>query len=73
MFIALRFLPKTTNLLRCTRNTRFVPAIGKFYTTKSSSAQTSDGQITIGDVTKELKTPANPELVPQKYGNILNI
>ncbi|XP_033638187.1 von Willebrand factor A domain-containing protein 8-like [Asterias rubens] len=27
----------------------------------------SDGQVSIGDVTKTIKTPANPELVPIKY------
>ena len=27
----------------------------------------ADGQVSIGDVTKTIKTPANPELVPIKY------
>ncbi|XP_055911118.1 von Willebrand factor A domain-containing protein 8 [Eupeodes corollae] len=33
----------------------------------STKAKTVEGQITIGDVTKDIQTPANPELVPIKY------
>lgn len=29
-----------------------------------------EATITIGDVTKRLKQPAHPELVPQKYGKL---
>lgn len=33
---------------------------------------TGEGRITIDDVTKELKTAKNPELVPQKYGRFFH-
>jgi len=75
MMHTLRLLPKyrriaTTNAGKVI-NGRFQPFINKFYTTK---VKETDDQITIGDVTKILKEPTNPELVPQKYGetNILN-
>lgn len=36
-----------------------------FYSTKQSEVE---GQISIGDITKDLETPTNPELVPRNYG-----
>lgn len=35
-----------------------------FYSTKRES----EGQISFGDVTGDLKVPKNPELVPKNYG-----
>ena len=34
---------------------------------KKASEDSPSGHITIGDVTKPLKKPANPELVPSRY------
>ena len=34
---------------------------------KNTSEDSPNGHITIGDVTKPLKKPANPELVPSRY------
>lgn len=64
MFTAL--LTKSSKFLiyKNGNNTKFVPVYVKFYATKTSKEE----KITIGDVTKEIKTPQQPELVPQKYG-----
>lgn len=37
---------------------------------QSSRAFKIDGKITIGDITREVKIPKNPEYVPQKYSKI---
>ena len=70
MILPLRIINKTTNSLIKHRNViksqQFVPVYGKFYSTKASESDSET--ITIGDVTKAIKLPKNPELVPQKYG-----
>ncbi|KNC26477.1 hypothetical protein FF38_08605 [Lucilia cuprina] len=68
MIIPLRLINRTTNNIINNRNVlktrQFVPVYTKFYATKVSEDSES---ITIGDVTKSIKLPKNPELVPQKY------
>lgn len=49
------------------KKSSFVPIYKKFYTTKADENEGDTATITIGDVTKTIKPPKNPELVPQKY------
>lgn len=69
MILPLRLINRTTNHLLNNGNIfktpQFVPVYTKFYSTKVSE---DNETITIGDVTKSIKLPKNPELVPQKYG-----
>lgn len=70
MILPLLLLNSTTKTLKNSQNviksTQYVPMFMKFY---SNKVETSDKDtITIGDVTKNIKLPTNPELVPQKYG-----
>ncbi|XP_054728562.1 von Willebrand factor A domain-containing protein 8 [Anastrepha obliqua] len=78
MLATLSRTPKTTSALLWhhikLKSPPFAPIYMKFYTTKSEEAMTvnegtkiNSERINIGDVTKALKTPKNPELVPQKY------
>lgn len=73
MILPLRLINKTTNHLINNRNVvktaQFVPVYTKFYSTKVSEDSET---ITIGDVTKSIKLPKNPELVPQKYGKFIS-
>lgn len=49
-----------------TRKFAFSNIKTKLFSTKA--AEEIEGQLVIGDVIKQLKTPKNPELVPRKYG-----
>ncbi|XP_061397314.1 von Willebrand factor A domain-containing protein 8-like [Musca vetustissima] len=66
-----RILNRATNTFLqsglATKKTPFVPLYKKFYTTKAEETDAETATITIGDVTKNIKPPKNPELVPQKY------
>lgn len=59
---------------------RLIRLPGRFATHSKNNSATKDvdesmigsdeATITIGDVTKRLKQPVHPELVPQKYGKL---
>ncbi|KAI9590474.1 von Willebrand factor A domain-containing protein 8 isoform X1 [Glossina fuscipes] len=63
MFTALLIQSSKFLIYKNGNNMKFVPVYVKYCATKTSKEE----KITIGDVTKEIKTPQQPELVPQKY------
>lgn len=79
MLLSFNRMPKATSTLLwqniAVKAKPFVPVFMKFYATTSEEAmavnhktKVTSERIKIGDVTKDLKPPKNPELVPQKYG-----
>ena len=52
-----------------THNTQFI-VLFNYFSYSSQNVLHIDSKVSIGDVSRIVKTPTNPELVPTKYGKV---